>query len=67
VERKDGEQLVGHMIPAWGDKDDGAMINSEAKTENKAILSHAMTPVSKAMTPVKFSMKKATAYHLHFP
>jgi hypothetical protein len=40
VERKDGEQLVGHMILAWGDKDDGAMLNAEVKTENKAILSH---------------------------
>eukprot|EP00545_Synedropsis_sp_CCMP1620_P005388 CAMPEP_0119030946 /NCGR_PEP_ID=MMETSP1176-20130426/41285_1 /TAXON_ID=265551 /ORGANISM="Synedropsis recta cf, Strain CCMP1620" /LENGTH=473 /DNA_ID=CAMNT_0006987327 /DNA_START=105 /DNA_END=1526 /DNA_ORIENTATION=+ len=52
VERKHGQQLMGHMIPAWGDAEDGAMLNSAAKTESETILSRA--------SPMKlFSRKKA--------
>lgn len=34
VDRKSGQKLVGHMIPTWGDPEDGAILTAKAKTGN---------------------------------
>lgn len=53
VERKHGQQLDGHMIPAWGDVDDSEILNVKATTQSDTMLSRA--------SPMRmFQKKKAT-------
>jgi hypothetical protein len=37
VERKHGQKLVGHMIPTWGDQEDGAILSTQATTESTVL------------------------------